>query len=148
MRYFFKFLFAFIIGIWCNQALAQNYPVYNSFYINPYLYNPAEALTDYTQIYALHRQQWMNVEGAPVMSTLSFTTMMNDSRAGCFHLLVESFHAALKRGGTPVIHREVDPVIHAVAGEDQIRLHFRKDPVQPLVQIWSRKFPVRMTRLR
>lgn len=64
------------------SAKAQNYPVYNSFYLNPYLYNPAEALSDYTQIYALHRQQWMNVEGSPVMSTLTFNTLMNDSRAG------------------------------------------------------------------
>ena len=82
MRYFFNFLFALILGFWCTKAPAQNYPVYNSFYLNPYLYNPAEALTDYTQIYALHRLQWMNVEGAPVMSTLTFNTMMNNSRAG------------------------------------------------------------------
>jgi type IX secretion system PorP/SprF family membrane protein len=61
---------------------AQNFPVYNSFYINPFLYNPAEALTEYTQIFALHRQQWMNIEGAPTISALTFNTLLNQSRAG------------------------------------------------------------------
>jgi len=61
---------------------AQNYPVYNSFYVNPFLYNPAEALTDYTYVYAIHRQQWTNVEGMPTHSTITFNTLMNDSRAG------------------------------------------------------------------
>src|SRR6188768_3608708 len=82
MRYFFNCLLVFIFWLCCTKAQAQNYPVYNSFYLNPYLYNPAEALTDYTQIYAIHRQQWMNVEGSPVMSTLTFNTLMNNSRAG------------------------------------------------------------------
>lgn len=66
----------------CTVVQAQNYPVYNNFFVNPFLYNPAEALTEYTQIYALHRQQWMNVEGSPTVSTLTFTTLMNESRAG------------------------------------------------------------------
>lgn len=82
MRYFLNCLLALSIWLGCLKAHAQNYPVYNSFYLIPYLYNPAEALTDYSQIYALHRQQWMNVEGSPVMSTLTFNTLMNDSRAG------------------------------------------------------------------
>lgn len=66
----------------CLSGFAQNFPVYNSFYLNPFLYNPAEAITDYSQIYALHRQQWLSIEGAPVVSTLTFTTLMNESRAG------------------------------------------------------------------
>ena len=80
MRNFFNCLtFIFLSG---TSVLAQNYPVYNSFYVNPFLYNPAEALTEYSQIHALHRQQWMNVEGSPVLSTITFTTLMNDSRVG------------------------------------------------------------------
>jgi type IX secretion system PorP/SprF family membrane protein len=82
MRYFFNCLIGLVFGMPFTQLRAQNYPVYNSFYVNPYLYNPAEALTDYTQIYALHRQQWLDVEGAPVLSTLTFTTLLNESRAG------------------------------------------------------------------
>src|SRR5690606_5806598 len=54
----------------------------NSFYVNPFLYNPAEALTQYTQVYALHRQQWLNIEGAPTLSAFSFNTLLNETRAG------------------------------------------------------------------
>ncbi len=82
MRYFFNFLILIILWCGCTTLQAQNYPVYNSFYVNPFLYNPAEALTEYTQVYALHRQQWLNIEGAPSLSTLTFTTLMNESRAG------------------------------------------------------------------
>lgn len=82
MRNFFICVIVFGSWLGCTHALAQNYPVYNNFFVNPYLYNPAEALTEYTQIYALHRQQWTNIEGAPTVSTLTFNTLMNDSRAG------------------------------------------------------------------
>lgn len=62
-------------------VVAQNFPVYNSYYINPYLYNPAEAASDYTYIFANHRQQWMNIEGAPVVTTMNFNTMLDNSRS-------------------------------------------------------------------
>ena len=65
----------------CTVALAQNFPVYNSYYINPYLYNPAEAASDFTYIFVNHRQQWMNIEGAPVLTTMNFNTMLNNSRS-------------------------------------------------------------------
>ncbi len=82
MRYFFNCTIGLAFWLSCTFVQAQNYPVYNSFYLNPFLYNPAEAITEFTQIYALHRQQWMNVEGAPTVSALTFTTLMNESRAG------------------------------------------------------------------
>lgn len=82
MRYFFNCILGLALGLSCTVVQAQNYPVYNNFFVNPFLYNPAEALTEFTQIYALHRQQWMNVEGSPTVSTLTFTTLMNESRAG------------------------------------------------------------------
>jgi type IX secretion system PorP/SprF family membrane protein len=85
MRNFFNFITACFL-FWCYTACgvlhAQNFPVYNSFYINPFLYNPAEALTEYAQVFALHRQQWMNIEGAPTVSALTFNTLLNESRAG------------------------------------------------------------------
>ncbi len=71
----------FIQFVWCGSAVAQNFPVYNSYYINPYLYNPAEAATDYTYVFINHRQQWMNVEGAPVLTTVNFTTMLDNSNS-------------------------------------------------------------------
>lgn len=70
-----------ILSGW-HSLRAQNYPVYNSFYITPYLYNPAEAATEYTSIYANHRQQWLGIEGAPSVTTLLFTTLLDGSRAG------------------------------------------------------------------
>src|SRR3989337_3429877 len=82
MRYFFYFLIFQLLSLCSTSLQAQNFPVYNSFYVNPFLYNPAEALTEYTQVFALHRQQWMNVEGAPTVSALTFNTLMNESRAG------------------------------------------------------------------
>src|SRR5688500_6736189 len=65
----------------CTVALAQYVPDYNSYYINPYLYNPAEAASDFTYIFVNHRQQWMNIEGAPVLTTMNFNTMLNNSRS-------------------------------------------------------------------
>jgi type IX secretion system PorP/SprF family membrane protein len=74
------FLTLFLIGGF--GGLAQNYPVYNSYYNNKYLYNPAEALTDYTYVFINHRRQWTGVEGAPVLSTINVTTSFKNSRAG------------------------------------------------------------------
>lgn len=82
MRIFFNYFFGFFIWLCGHSVFAQNYPVYNSFYVNPYLYNPAEAATDFSYVYVHHRQQWMGIEGAPVLSTISFNTMLNESRAG------------------------------------------------------------------
>src|SRR5688572_514201 len=85
MRYFLNLILSttlFLCSTACGELYAQNFPVYNSFYVNPFLYNPAEALTEYTQIFALHRQQWMNIEGAPTVSALTFNTLLNESRAG------------------------------------------------------------------
>ncbi|HEY3404250.1 MAG TPA: PorP/SprF family type IX secretion system membrane protein [Ohtaekwangia sp.] len=82
MRIFFNYFFGFVFWLCGHFAFAQNYPVYNSFYINPYLYNPAEAATDFTYVYLHHRQQWMGVDGAPSLSAITFNTMFNESRAG------------------------------------------------------------------
>src|SRR5258706_9426071 len=80
-----KFFRVFIISILCfscYNGFAQNYPVYNSYYINPCLFNPAEVATDYTYVYLNHRRQWLGIEGAPVISTINFNTMLNETHAG------------------------------------------------------------------
>jgi type IX secretion system PorP/SprF family membrane protein len=76
------YVFTVTLCLICSKTVGQNYAVYNSYYINPYLYNPAEAATQYTYVFVNHRQQWMNVEGAPVLTTINFNTMLNESRAG------------------------------------------------------------------
>jgi len=64
------------------QVSAQNYSVYNSFYINPYLYNPAEAATDYAYAFANYRKQWVSLEGAPTVATLNLNTLIDNTRTG------------------------------------------------------------------
>src|SRR5688572_3383768 len=82
MRIFFNYFIGLSIWLCGYTVSAQNYAVYNSFYINPYLYNPAEAATDFTYVFLHHRQQWMGVEGAPTLSAITFNTMLNESKAG------------------------------------------------------------------
>lgn len=82
MRSLFRVLLLTHLLFGCTWLHAQNYPVYNSYYINPYLYNPAEAATDYTYIYVNHRQQWMGIEGAPQLTTANLNTLLNESHAG------------------------------------------------------------------
>ncbi|HLT79682.1 MAG TPA: PorP/SprF family type IX secretion system membrane protein [Cyclobacteriaceae bacterium] len=67
---------------WIHQVRAQNYPVYNSFMINPYLYNPAEVASDHFYIFFNHRQQWTGIEGSPTLSTVNFSTLINESFTG------------------------------------------------------------------
>jgi type IX secretion system PorP/SprF family membrane protein len=82
MRSLFKVLPLCSFALACFSMHAQNYPVYNSYYINPYLYNPAEAATEFTYIFLNHRQQWLGVEGSPRLTTANFNTLLNESRAG------------------------------------------------------------------
>ncbi len=82
MRYFLNFCLSILIMMCCIRTQAQNYPVFNSYYLNPFIYNPAEAVNEHTQLYLIHRQQWMNVDGAPVLSAAAFNTLLNDTRAG------------------------------------------------------------------
>ncbi|MFZ5970323.1 MAG: PorP/SprF family type IX secretion system membrane protein [Bacteroidota bacterium] len=74
-----------IVGliVWANSASqAQNYPVYSSYPTNLYLYNPAEAATDNLWVLATHRQQWVGLEGAPRVSALSVSTLLDKKRVG------------------------------------------------------------------
>lgn len=76
---FYALIIANILSSSC--VVAQNFPVYNSYYINPYLYNPAEAASDFAYVFVNHRQQWMNIEGAPVLTTVNFNTMLDNSHS-------------------------------------------------------------------
>jgi len=62
-------------------AVAQNYPVYNAYFINPYLFNPAEAATRFANFHVNYRQQWLGFNGAPRTLSATFTTLMDESRA-------------------------------------------------------------------
>ncbi len=81
MRHLFYVLIIPLI-LSCFDSNAQNYAVYNSYYLNPYLYNPAEAASEYTYVFVNHRQQWMGIEGSPVLTTVNFNTMLDNTRSG------------------------------------------------------------------
>jgi len=82
MRNFFCVFIIAVLLVGAYRCGAQNYPVYSSYYVNPYLYNPAEAATDFTYVFINHRRQWMGVEGAPVLTTVNFNTLINETHAG------------------------------------------------------------------
>lgn len=63
-------------------AMGQNFPVYSSYYINPFFYNPAEAGNEQTWLFVDRRQQWTGVEGSPVLTSLSFNTLLDQRRVG------------------------------------------------------------------
>lgn len=75
-------LFCFAALLLSGRAMAQNYPLYSNYFINPFVYNPAYAASEYTQVFVHHRQQWLGVEGAPVVSALTATSMLNNTRVG------------------------------------------------------------------
>jgi type IX secretion system PorP/SprF family membrane protein len=74
-----------VAGIFLGFTLsgyAQNNSLYTNYYVNPYLYNPAEAATSYSTLQVNYRQQWMGFHGAPQTTTASFSTLLDGSRAG------------------------------------------------------------------
>ncbi|MEM9325180.1 MAG: PorP/SprF family type IX secretion system membrane protein [Bacteroidota bacterium] len=69
----------FILGIICIlstfRVSAQINVVYNQFFLNPYLYNPAYAgVEGHSVFFALYRQQWLNIQDAPAISNVNFHT--------------------------------------------------------------------------
>src|SRR5688500_2584525 len=82
MRTYIGYLTYAIILMSCLTSKGQNYSIYNSYFLNPYFYNPAEAATDFTYIHVNHRQQWMGIEGSPKITTASFTTLLDNTRTG------------------------------------------------------------------
>lgn len=80
-----KFIFAllFSLSVFVPPSIAQELPVYNHFYSTPYLYNPAEAAAyPFRNIALNHRQQWRGVEGAPVVTTLTFESPFTYKKFG------------------------------------------------------------------
>lgn len=74
-------VFAYLLLLsFCVQG--QSLPMYNSHFANPFFYNPAAVATEYTQVFLHHRQQWMGVEGAPVSSSATVNSLIDNTRAG------------------------------------------------------------------
>ncbi|MGC4023346.1 MAG: PorP/SprF family type IX secretion system membrane protein [Cyclobacteriaceae bacterium] len=79
---FFKYFFLFVL-FWCvHNIYAQNYPLYNGYFLNPFIFNPAAAATERMQLTLDYRKQWLGISGAPTVSSLTLSTLLNESRAG------------------------------------------------------------------
>ncbi|MCG8383932.1 MAG: PorP/SprF family type IX secretion system membrane protein [Cytophagales bacterium] len=64
--------FLIFYALSCCTAFGQNV-VYNHFFNNPYVFNPAEVGSgEFTNFTLNHRQQWRGIEGAPQVSTFTF----------------------------------------------------------------------------
>ncbi len=64
-----KFLLIVVILLYAWKSDAQNTPAFRQFNFNPFLFNAAYAGSNgYTEIYLVHRQQWLNFNDAPITS--------------------------------------------------------------------------------
>ena len=69
---FIPLLFATISPV---ALFAQEQRIYSQFFMNPYVLNAAYAgATGYTSLFFAHRRQWINIQGAPSYSHVSFHT--------------------------------------------------------------------------
>jgi type IX secretion system PorP/SprF family membrane protein len=75
-------VFFFSLVGFVSAVKAQNFDLYNTYFANPYLINPAEAATDYATLYFNYRKQWLGFNGAPEISTLTYTSRFNKSKSG------------------------------------------------------------------
>ena len=63
-------------------GFGQNYALQNSWQVNPYLVNPANAISDYTQVFSAYRTQWLGMPGAPKFISVGGNTLLNNTHAG------------------------------------------------------------------
>ena len=73
---------------------------------------------------------------------------MQDLRAGSGDLGAQLDHAFAVGTGARLVERVVDAVVHAVAGDDQLRFHRGEHAIEPLVQIGARELAVGMAFFR
>ncbi|MDQ3191991.1 MAG: PorP/SprF family type IX secretion system membrane protein [Bacteroidota bacterium] len=76
-----KHILTIIVGlIIANVSMAQQLPLYNQYYINPYLYNPSMAgASEGINANLLHKSQWRDIPGAPETSILTLDGRIDDS---------------------------------------------------------------------
>ncbi|NQZ76420.1 MAG: PorP/SprF family type IX secretion system membrane protein [Ekhidna sp.] len=66
-------LYYLVLLVTVSRVSAQQPQVYNQFFMNPYMYNPAYAgVEGHAAIFVMYRDQWSNIEGAPQVSHASF----------------------------------------------------------------------------
>lgn len=82
-----KIIIIFIIIAYSSISYAQQVPLTDFSFVNPYILNPAKAGDLGTRMFFLNRQQWKDISGAPETSTLSFDTELKDKNVGLGFLI-------------------------------------------------------------
>lgn len=68
-----KLLFLCSAFLLTGCLAAQQPQVYNQFFMNPYIYNPAYAgVEGHATFFAMYRKQWASIDGAPQLTDFSF----------------------------------------------------------------------------
>jgi type IX secretion system PorP/SprF family membrane protein len=76
-------IIGYIIGLLSIASYAQQDAQYTQYMYNTVVVNPAYAGSRQAMsIFALHRTQWMGIEGAPVTNSFSINTPVNESKVG------------------------------------------------------------------
>lgn len=75
-------LLLFILGCW-SVSTAQQTPLYNQHYVNPYLYNPSYiGFTPGASVTALRNQKWSDYSGGFITNYFSVGTLLKDQKSG------------------------------------------------------------------
>jgi len=86
MKFSYKFknvLVVILLSLGYANVHAQQDPQYTHYMYNTINVNPAYAGTRETvSIFALHREQWVGLDGAPKTNALSFHTPLNNTKLG------------------------------------------------------------------
>jgi len=62
-----------IMGFLPQDSFSQQWQVYNQFFMNPYIYNPAYAGVDgHGVIFAMYKQQWSNIPDGPKLAHATY----------------------------------------------------------------------------
>ena len=82
--YMKKLLFTgLVIGSFIAPSHAQQLPLYSQYSVNPFLYNPATTgLTNETNAFLVHRQQWTGMPGGPVTNAFTVDGFMDNKNIG------------------------------------------------------------------
>src|SRR3954470_6646707 len=72
---------------------------------------------------------------------------MHDLRPGAEHFVSQKNYAIGERGKTLLPERIINPVVHSIACQDEIRLELLQNPIQTFVQVRTRKRSSGMARL-
>ena len=65
------------------KSFSQQQPLYNQYYVNPYVYNPSFAgFSNGMNVSLLRNQKWADFDGGAVTNFLSASTLLKDKKSG------------------------------------------------------------------